>query len=111
VSLTNVDSARSVRKLPRATQLLLRVVATGWFDLDTIAHALVVPRLILEKYLNGSEPIPLDRQLCLALFLIERVPPLARQGRHLRCQVQAVIAFQSGETQIHNFPPPTVKFP
>jgi hypothetical protein len=100
-----------MRKLPRATQLLLRLVAADWFDLDTIARALTVSRPILEKYLNGTEPIPLDQQLCLAVFLIERVPPLARQGRHLRGQVQAAVAFQSGETQTHNSPPPHLWFP
>jgi hypothetical protein len=111
MSLTNADGTRSVRKLPRATQLLLRLVATGWFELETIARALMVPRPTLEKYLNGSEPIPLDQQLCLAVFLIEHVPALARQGRHLRGQVQAAVAFRSGETQTHNSPPPYLRFP
>ncbi len=102
---------KSVRSLSRAAQLLLRLVATGWFDLESIARELVVPVSTLEHYLNGREPMPLDRQLCLALFLIEHVPPLARQGRQLRGQVQAAAAFHARETEPHAVAPPRTVFP
>jgi len=62
---------RAPRPPSAALRLLRKLVATRWFELDAIARALVVSDARLAAYLSESEPIPLDRQLCLALFVIE----------------------------------------
>lgn len=87
--------------------MLRKLVATRWFELEAIARALVISDARLAAYLSESELIPLDRQLCLALFVIECVPPLARAGHQLRGQVNAAIAFQAHATLTHLEPPPT----
>src|SRR5436190_14484342 len=74
-SVTASDgAARAPRAAPTALRLLRKLVATRWFELDAIARALVVSDARLAAYLAESEPIPLDRQLSLALFVIECVP-------------------------------------
>jgi hypothetical protein len=73
--------------------LLAKLVATRWFGGAAIAEALVVPEAMFDDYLAGIADIPLDRQLCLALFVIENVPALARSGHQLRSQVVAAAAF------------------
>ncbi|HEY4216228.1 MAG TPA: hypothetical protein VGM67_03770 [Gemmatimonadaceae bacterium] len=103
-------SQRSIRKLSHAAQLLLRLVATGGFDLAAIAAELVVPVATVESYLNGNAPMTTDRQLCLARFVIDRVPPLARQGHRLLRQVQATVAYQAHITETHAVPPPRTPF-
>ena len=75
-----------------AYSLLSEVAASPGFDHDTLAGELVVPRAALRAYLARRRPIPLDRQLALALFVIEKLPPLARSGHHLRIQVLAMLA-------------------
>jgi hypothetical protein len=97
---------RAPRPPSAALRLLRKLVATRWFELDAIARALVVSDARLASYLSESEPIPLDRQLCLALFVIECVPPLARVGHQLRGQVKAAIAFEARATDTHLEPPP-----
>jgi hypothetical protein len=93
----------------RAVYLLDRLQNTGWFSDVALAEALVVPTDILEAYRSGLIPMPLDRQLCLALFVIEKVPALARLGYQLRGQVQAAVAFETGATTTHSTPPPSVR--
>jgi len=81
-----MSTAQASQKRSRAAQLLSRLSAAQCFDLQTLAGELVVPVAAVEAYLNGTLPIPLDRQLCLALFVIDRVPPFARQGHQLHGQ-------------------------
>jgi hypothetical protein len=97
-------------RLPRAVVLLRKLVATQSCELNALAEAIVVKRSVLESYLSGSVPIPLERQLCLALFVVEHVPSLARLGHQLRAQVAAAMAFQSGSTATHLGSPPTARF-
>ena len=82
-----------VPKTSRAVMLLRQLVETHGFDRETLAHELIVPAHRLDEYLDGTREMPLDRQLCLALFLIERVPALARKGHGLRGQVVAAMTF------------------
>jgi len=103
------DRARSVRRRARAVVLLQQVVATRPVDIDALSEALVVSRTTLHGYLSGNTSIPLERQLCLALFVIEHVPELARQGHRLRAQVAAAIAFQEHATVTHQQPPPAMR--
>jgi hypothetical protein len=88
---------------PRAARLLTRVVATGLYSNDVLARHLVIPTAMLEAYLLGHAPIPLDRQLVLAALVIERVPSLARRGRHLRAQIGATLAYTSHATTTHDW--------
>jgi hypothetical protein len=103
-----LDSA-DLGRLPRALILLRRLVAAGSYELDTLAEALVIKRKTLDSYLSGAIEIPLERQLCLALFVIEHVPALARLGYQLRGQVLAAIAFQERGPTAH-LPSPPARF-
>jgi hypothetical protein len=106
MTASDLTVARTPRPPSTAVRLLKKLVATRWFELDAIARALGVSDARLAAYLSESEAIPLDRQLCLALFVIECVPPLARVGHQLRGQVKATMAFQARATDIHLEPPP-----
>ena len=94
------------RPRSRAVELLRRIVSRGAVETHALAHALVVPPATLDSYLRGTVPIPLERQLCLALYVIEHIPELARQGHQLRGQVAAAIAFQEHATVVHSDAPP-----
>jgi hypothetical protein len=109
--MTN-DATRAglARRDSAALRLLRKVVATRWFQLDAIARVLSVSDAAIDAYLSESEPIPLDRQLCIAQFVIECVPPLARLGHQLRGQVTAAIAFHARVTETHLQPPPPTGF-
>ena len=102
-----MDAKTRGRNQTAAVKLLKRVLATGWFQPDAVARALVISDAALEAYLTESQPMPLDRQLCLALFVIECVPPLSRAGHQLRGQIAATIAFhrRAAEMQIEAPPP------
>lgn len=105
-------TAPAVPALPRtsrAAELLTRLVDTRWFDIQALARELVVPVQIVEAYVSGTMPIPLDRQLCLALFVIENVPPFARQGHRLRGQVEAAVAFRAREAEGLSSAPPRIR--
>ena len=100
------ERVRTVRRRTLAVVLLQRILSTRPLDVDALAEALVVNRTMMRAFLSGNVPIPLERQLCLALFVIERIPELARQGHQLRAQVTAAIAFQSHATAVHREAPP-----
>ena len=108
--MSELHSSDSVRGRSTAAQLLRKVLATGWFAPEALARALVISDAWLEAYVNESKPMPLDRQLCLALFVIECIPPLARAGHRLRSQVAAAMAFHSGVTETHAQSPPLRRF-
>jgi hypothetical protein len=110
-AVDGVDAAIASRRPSRAAELLNEITATGSFELDELARTLVVTDATLQAYLSAAVPIPLERQLCLALFVIERIPSLARKGRKLRAQVQAAIAFQEHATETHMQPPATRIWP
>jgi len=106
---TGADAHREsadLRRVPRALALLRKVVATGSYELDTLADALVIKRKKLDAFLSGAVEMPLERQLCLALFVIEHVPTLARLGYQLRGQVIAAIAFQERGAMVNIQSPP-----
>jgi len=82
-------------KTPRAIRLLRQLIDSGELDRETLARELVIEPTRLDAYAGGTREMPLDRQLCLALLVIERVPTLAREGHALRGQVIAAMAFAS----------------
>jgi hypothetical protein len=100
----------SARRATRASHLLSKVVATRWFDPDALAAELVVSVSALDGFLTDRIPIPLDRQLTLALLVIEKMPPLARLGHQLHAQVRAAIAYETQATSTHASPPPGMPF-
>jgi hypothetical protein len=100
-----MTSSATPNKRARASALLARVLATGLYDLTDVAAELAVTPTTIDGYLNGSIPMPLERQLCLALFVIEKIPTLARSGHMLHGQVRAAIAFHEHSTAVHQTAP------
>jgi len=88
-----------------AAELLGKVIATGCVDTSQVAARLATSTATLEAYLDGTTPIPLDRQLRLAALVIEKVPPLARAGYRLRGQATAAKLYEQQETAVHKTAP------
>jgi hypothetical protein len=97
--------ARTPRIRSLAKDLLRRVDGSGSFDREALASELVITEAALARYLDDATPIPLDRQLCIAQFIIEKVPAMAREGFKLRGQVAAAFDFATGTTETHSAPP------
>jgi hypothetical protein len=96
----------TARTSSRALELLIKIDMTGLFDRATLARELVMTEDQLERFMDDEMPIPLDRQLCLAQFVIERVPVFARAGHRLKGQVIAAISFNARVTATHADAPP-----
>ena len=94
------------RRRTKAVQLLTRVLAANWFTIDELAEALVVDPRTVGRFISGDIEMPVDRQVCFAHFLIERVPALSRNGHNLLGQIAAAIAFRNHSTTVHNSAPP-----
>jgi hypothetical protein len=99
------DRERGNLRRVRAVRLMERLLEETDMSADDLANALVVTRETLEAYREGRTPMPLERQLCLALLVIERQPSLARQAHRLRGQVQAEAAFHARATKTHMVAP------
>ena len=91
----------AVRRRNRAVQLLTRLIAGGQFERTRIAAELVVDGPTLDRFIAGEIDMPLDRQACLARFLVAHVPPLERAGHNLIAQVRAAQAYAESETTTH----------
>jgi hypothetical protein len=104
--MTAVQSTPA-RRRNRSAQLLSKLLASNWFTIDELAQALVVDTRAIGRYMSGEIDMPLERQICFAHFLIERVPPFARQGRNLLGQIKASIEFAKATTAVHRDPPMT----
>lgn len=85
----------------RSAALLRSVVEHGDATTTQLAETLVVSLSDLESYALDKRVMSLARQLCLALFVIHRLPKLARRGHSLRGQVIAAMAFESKVTATH----------
>jgi hypothetical protein len=81
-------------KPTRAMQLIDRLLRDGAYDQETLARELVIRPKTLAEYQAGTTPMPLDRQLCLALVAIEKAPAHARDGYRLREQVRAATGYE-----------------
>ena len=88
-------------RLSSAARLLVKLVDANVFPRDHVAELLLVPSRMLDQFCAGEVAMPLDRQMTLANLVAERVPALAREGRRLRGQVEAAIAYESGQTETH----------
>jgi hypothetical protein len=71
-----------------------------------VAEALMVTARMIDAYRTHRQIMPLERQLMLAVYAIERSPSHSRLGYSLRSQVGAAIAFGAGETETHASKPP-----
>jgi hypothetical protein len=89
----------------RAARLLARILETQWFDEKMLAAELVLSVDELRGYAEGRAVMPLNRQLALALFAIEKAPAFARFGHQLKAQVAAAFAYAGHETATHASPP------
>ncbi len=85
--------------------MLTKILAAGWFDVTRMATELVVSERTVALYISGELEMPLERQLCLAKFVIDNVPPLRRMGHNLLGQVQSAIAFKQALTATHTTMP------
>lgn len=99
-----------LQKRPRAARLLEQLVRAGCTE-SVLAEAIVVTEEMLAGYRGGRLPIPIDRQLCLALYAIEHVPAARRAGFTLRAQVEAEIALARASTEVHDAPPVSHRWP
>ena len=100
-----------VRPRGRAVELLDKLLVSNASTIDELASTLMVSAETIERYRSGRLAMPIERQLLLATFMIERVPAYARFGHLLRGQIRATIAFQSRETEIHPSAPPSPRWP
>lgn len=94
----------------RAVELLDRLLIAHASTIDELASTLMVTAETIERYRSGRLSMPIERQLLLATYLIERVPAYARFGHLLRGQIRATIAFEARETEVHASPPPSTRW-
>ena len=94
----------------RAIELLDRLLASDASTIDEVASALMVSAEGIERYRSQRLAMPIERQLLLAAYVIERVPGYARLGHLLRGQIRATIAFAARETTTHPSPPPSARW-
>lgn len=93
-------------KTPRYTANILidQILSEQPALLPEIAAALMAPEPVIEAYRAGHI-VPIERQMLLAAYAIERAPAYARRGYRLRAQLRAAIAFATHETETHLTPP------
>ena len=114
VKRKGITGARASLRRSRSVRLIEALFATGKVELDALARALSVSPRALESYRRGRARMPLERQLCLALLVIERWPyssQLRRNAFGLRSQVFAEAAFHARITKTHMAPMVTACVP
>lgn len=94
-----------VARPTRAMMLIEKLLRDALTTEAELATQLVVDQGTLRAYRAGTQPIPPDRQLCLALVATQLPPKYARLGFQLRSQVRAAVAFEQGVTRAHDHPP------
>lgn len=99
-----------LQKRPRAARLIEQLIEHGVSE-ASLAEAIVVPEPLVAEFRSGRIQLPLDRQLCLALYAIAHVPRARRAAFTLRAQVEAEIALASDSTETHSTPPVTHRWP
>jgi hypothetical protein len=94
VNSTQDAGAHEDLKTSRAVQLIETLLHDGVLSEETLAQQLVVRPRTLASYRDGTTPMPLARQLCLALFMTQLEAKYARMGYALRDQVRAAGSFE-----------------
>lgn len=97
--------ADAVTMKSRSGDLLRRVIARPDPSASDIQRALQMTTDDFDQVVAGTKVMSLPHQLCLAAFLIEHVPDLARAGRTLRHQALAAMEYGSGATATHGSQP------
>lgn len=90
----------------RALELLERVLSSEGITVEELCSGLMVPAATIVAYRGGRRPMPIEVQLLLIAFTIERTPQHGPLARRMRDQLRATIAFVAGETVTHLEPPP-----
>lgn len=93
----------------RALELLGRVLSDG-ITIEDLCNGLMVSTATLMAYRTGRRPMPLEVQVLLVAFTVERAPQHIRLARRLRDQLKATITFAAGETVTHLEAPPRTKW-
>ena len=88
-------------RLTRAGDLLARLETTGAHSIDAVAHQIGVSASIVRLCVEGRAPLPIDAQLLLATFTLERAPTLSRKAHALRSQAETAKRFAAGEVVGH----------
>jgi len=102
------NTARTPRPGGTAARLIVDLLGEGSISAEQLSRALGITSETLEQYGKGTEPIPLNRQAGLALFVIASLPAFLNQGNRLRQQVAAAITYEQRLTKTHDGPPPGV---
>jgi hypothetical protein len=89
-----------------ASNVIARVLDCGAMDEESLARELIVTVPMLRRFRDQRQAIPMERQMVLALLILEKVPSLAKLGRQLRAQVRAHAAFSQNDVEIHTQSPP-----
>jgi|SRR4051812_17107637 hypothetical protein len=95
-----------VPRLSRGSALLRDALLLRADGRAAFATALDVEVATIDAFASGRALMPLDAQRCLAAFVIENVPALARMGHRLQAQVAAATDFHDGRTATHKTAPP-----
>ena len=93
-----------------AVKLLDSVLASNRAPAEQVAAAMMVHEPTLDEYRRGRVPIPIEAQMLLAAFAIERFPEYARLAHRLRGEIRARVAYAARETATHMEPPPSVRW-
>lgn len=81
------------------------MLRTGGISSSELAAAIVTDQATLDACRLGRTRMPLERQLCLAVVAIERLPAARRAGFALRAQVEAELAVAATRGVTHDQPP------
>jgi hypothetical protein len=82
-------------KKARAVVLIELLIRDGVCTEEVLASEMVIRPRTLVQYRDGTVPVPLERQLCLALFMTRLSKKYARMGYALRDQVRAAGRFEA----------------
>ena len=97
--------SQTTSQMNRANVLIDKMLSSAPELFDELAQALMATPKLLGEYRAGRA-VPIERQMLLAVYAIERAPAYARLGHLLRGQIRAAIAFAARDTEIHRGPPP-----
>lgn len=89
----------------RAAALLRALLEQQVFSVADLARELVVSPAAIARFAAGSVSIPLDRQLYLAVLVVQSAPSHARHGYQLWGQAMAAMAYEQHVTETHRDPP------
>lgn len=108
----NATTRKREGERPRslAVKLLDSVLASNRAPHEQVAAAMMVHEPTVDEYRRGRVPIPIEAQMLLAAFAIERFPEYARLGHRLRAEIRARVAYAARETETHMEPPPSVRW-